>query len=201
MESHWESHGLNPKIQKYAARFFTTNSPKKLKSKNQKYPKSQIPKKQSLESSQNPQKTNFGNVPRLPAGETASTFPNFCLLQGWRRTSFTEHEQAFRPNTFTEHVQVECGRTSVQTNRTSVQMVWAHSLSNRIMHSGIRTSVQITRTCSAEHVQIRTPNKTPNTNKRFPNTEHCSDPALACCTESTKLKKSNAKKNNALQAA
>ena len=59
MESHWESHGLNPKIQKYAARFFTTNSPKKLKSKNPKYPKSQIPKKQSLERSQNKKKNKL----------------------------------------------------------------------------------------------------------------------------------------------
>ena len=51
-------------------------------------------------------------------------------------------------------------------------------IQTKIYHSLIRTNVQITRTRSAEHVQVRTPNRTPNTNKRFRTPEQRSVPAL-----------------------
>ena len=185
MESHWESHGLNPKIQKYAARFFTTNSPKKLKSKNPKYPKSQ--------------KTKFGELPKSQKNKLWKCAPS----SSWGNS---EHISKLlfvaglapnivhrtRTSVQAEHVHRTCSGGG-GLNKRSDQSSSGRTNTNSTK-SMIRTNVQTTRTRSAEHVQIRTPNKTPNTNKRFPNTEHCSDPALACCTESTKLKKSNAKK-------
>ena len=77
---------------------------KKLKSKNPKYPKSQIPKKQSLESSQNPKKLTLEMCPVFQLGKQRAHFQTFvCCRAGAEHRSPNTNKRSGRtrsPNMF-----------------------------------------------------------------------------------------------------
>jgi len=79
----------------------------------------------------------------------------------WRIILLSDAEHIRTPN---EAQQTEHRYANIEQNETSAEHPQAE-------HEHARTAKSNT-------FKNRTPNKTPNTNKRFPNTEHCSGAAL-----------------------